>query len=80
VTDDEIDDLVERWHQGAGGRQELHEFLGMTWDEYAEFTRAGTVPDWLRSLHRKQNRPGPLGHRAESPGEVSNAVDPGGWK
>jgi hypothetical protein len=53
VTDDEIDDLIERWHQGAGERQELHEFLGMTWSEYADFTRAGTVPDWLRAAPRR---------------------------
>lgn len=33
---DEIDDYVARWHSGlAGENQELHEFLGMSWEEYS---------------------------------------------
>ena len=33
---DEIDDYVARWHSGlAGKNQELHEFLGMSWEEYS---------------------------------------------
>jgi hypothetical protein len=57
VSDDDIDDLIERWHEGAGESQELHEFLGMTWTEYAEFTRDGTVPDWLRRANSPSERP-----------------------
>lgn len=34
VLPDEIDDFVEAWHTGSG-TDELHEFLGMSWTEYA---------------------------------------------
>jgi hypothetical protein len=35
---EEIDDCVDMWHEGkAGCRLELHEFLGMTWDEYCSW-------------------------------------------
>lgn len=34
VTLDDIDDFVDTWHQGGTG-QELHDFLGLTWEEYA---------------------------------------------
>lgn len=33
---DDIDDWVERWHQGHDGR-ELHAYLGMTEAEYARW-------------------------------------------
>jgi hypothetical protein len=33
ARDDEIDDYVDAWHTTPGG-QELHEFLGMSKDEY----------------------------------------------
>lgn len=34
-TLNQIDDAVDAWHDGAGQGQELHEYLGMTWDEYS---------------------------------------------
>ncbi|WP_068059187.1 hypothetical protein [Nocardia xishanensis] len=40
MTDDEIDDRVDAWHNGAGGGMPLHEYLGMTWSEYAEWVEA----------------------------------------
>jgi hypothetical protein len=33
ATLDDIDDYIDIWHDGDDPR-ELHEFLGMTWDEY----------------------------------------------
>lgn len=33
----DIDDYVERWHQGDDP-EPLHEFLGLTWDEYRLWT------------------------------------------
>jgi hypothetical protein len=33
ATLDDIDTFIDRWHDGTDDR-ELHEFLGMTWDEY----------------------------------------------
>lgn len=42
---DEIEDYVDAWHDGKEGqRQELHEYLGMTWDEYSVW---GTKPSVL---------------------------------
>lgn len=35
----DIDDWVERWHTGDS-KQELHEFLGMTWEEYGNWVAA----------------------------------------
>lgn len=37
LNEDEIDELVALWHEGVGGDQPLHEFLGMTWEEYARW-------------------------------------------
>ncbi|CAN5339143.1 hypothetical protein BH09SUM1_BH09SUM1_16130 [soil metagenome] len=31
---EEIDDYVDAWHSGDG-KLSMHEFLGMTWDEYS---------------------------------------------
>lgn len=41
VVLDEIDDFIDRWHQAPEGR-ELHDYLGMTKDEYSLWLR---VPD-----------------------------------
>ena len=30
----DLDDLIEEWHNTEGDGIPLHEFLGMTWDEY----------------------------------------------
>jgi hypothetical protein len=30
----DIDDYIDRWHDGSSTLQ-LHDFLGLTWDEYA---------------------------------------------
>ncbi len=36
-----MDDRIEAWHNGAGEGMELHEYLGMTWVEYAAWVREG---------------------------------------
>jgi DNA-directed RNA polymerase specialized sigma subunit len=44
LTEDSIDDLVEQWNTTDTDKQ-LHEFLGMTWEDYClwvnnkEFTK-----------------------------------------
>ena len=43
VRQDQVDDFVDRWHEAPGGR-ELHDFLGMTTEEYSLWLR---VPDAL---------------------------------
>jgi len=32
---EELDDFVGKWHDGEGRNQELHEYLGLKWEEYA---------------------------------------------
>ncbi|EPM66642.1 hypothetical protein A584_24832 [Pseudomonas syringae pv. theae ICMP 3923] len=35
VQEEEIEQFVEDWHEGReGADMELHEYLGMSWDEY----------------------------------------------
>lgn len=38
VNSDDIDSFVEEWHERYIGNKSLHEFLGMTWDEYKKIT------------------------------------------
>lgn len=40
----DLDDLVEQWHTSPDDDGPLHEFLGMTWEQYAEWTRTGIEP------------------------------------
>jgi hypothetical protein len=47
VTEDDLDDLVDAWHNSPDDGVPLHEHLGMTWGEYAEWTRTGEVPQRL---------------------------------
>ena len=42
-TDEEIDDLVDQWHAGDG-KVPLHEFLGMTWEQYGEWLESNLWP------------------------------------
>lgn len=46
VSPDEIVDFVDRWHEAPEGL-DLHDFLGMTKDEYALWVR---VPEALRYI------------------------------
>lgn len=38
VNYDDINDFIEEWHEGWTGK-ELHEFLGMTKEQYFEYVR-----------------------------------------
>ncbi len=47
---DEIERYEEAWHMGQEGQElELHEFLGMSWDEYSLWA---TKPSILSSIIR----------------------------
>lgn len=43
---DEIDDFIDDWHENQDDL-ELHEFLGMTWDEYSLWIKE---PNTLSSI------------------------------
>lgn len=46
VLPDEIDDFIDEWHEG-GYDAKLHEFLGMTWNEYSAWV---ANPEELRCI------------------------------
>ncbi|MFE9918541.1 hypothetical protein ACFYPG_25630 [Micromonospora sp. NPDC005553] len=60
ATLDQIDDYIDRWHDSPAGSpassMELHEFLGMTWEEYRTW---GERPESLRFIM--------AAHRARKP-------------
>ena len=52
---DEIDDYIDEWHDSDSDiNLELHEFLGMTWEEYSLWA---VKPSLLAEIlnHRKQD-------------------------
>lgn len=48
MTEDEFDNKIQEWHEGAGGDVEVHEYLGITLEEYQDWFRTGEVPESLR--------------------------------
>lgn len=54
VLTDEVDDFVEDWHEGRKGiDQELHQYLGMTWEEYSVWSTNPSMLPYILSA-RKQ--------------------------
>lgn len=39
LLDERLDDKVEEWHEGAGEGMALHEYLGMTQEQYAAWVK-----------------------------------------
>lgn len=39
----DIHDRIAQWHDGDGAGQELHEYLGLTWDEYKNWIQTGKI-------------------------------------
>ena len=56
VSLDQIDDFVDRWHAAPSGR-ELHDYLGMTAEEYSLWLR---VPDALQYVVAARQEMKPL--------------------
>ena len=53
VLEDEIDDFVEKWHNGEEGRDiELHEYLGMRWNEYSLWATKPSILPFILSAHK----------------------------
>ncbi len=45
VLEDEIDGFVDSWHEDESTDLKLHEYLGMSWDEYSVWaTRPSILP------------------------------------
>ena len=61
----DIDDYIDRWHEHPGA-ESLHEYLGLTWDEYALWVeeprslrliiaakeRGSSLRNWCQALTR----------------------------
>lgn len=45
-----IHDVIDEWHN-SDRDVSLHEHLGMTWTEYAEFVRTGDIPEKFLHLY-----------------------------
>lgn len=51
--DFEIDDYVEKWHDGEVGKdQELHEFLGMNMNEYSLWATKPSILPFIIKAHK----------------------------
>ena len=37
VSENDFDEFVHYWHDTYSGQKELHEFLGMTWQQYCQY-------------------------------------------
>lgn len=69
---------IDRWHEGAGEEgQELHEFLGWTFEQYVAYMKDGTVPEvdswwhtWTGTLEDGTTCTVTLGPTVMSPDDV----------
>lgn len=43
VTNENIHDFIEKWHE-SDSEVPLHEYLGLTWDEYSYFVKTDELP------------------------------------
>jgi hypothetical protein len=52
MTNDDIDDMIDAWHDsGPEEKRSLHEYLGMTWEEYCYHSETSKIPQsWLDRL------------------------------
>lgn len=55
VLVEDIDDFVEAWHEGReGANQELHEYLGMSWEEYSIWATTPSILPFIISARHKR--------------------------
>lgn len=53
VLEKEIDDFVNQWHDGKIGKdKELHELLGMSWDEYSIWGNKPSILPFILLAHK----------------------------
>lgn len=69
---DDIDDFIGRWHDGDGQGMRLHEYLGLTWDEYARWAEGRSGAE---ELVRGRSAAGDGGEAAMTEPGPSPAVD-----
>ncbi len=55
VLEDEIDEFVDRWHDGIIGEgQQLYELLGMTWEEYSLWATRPSILPFILAAHKNK--------------------------
>ena len=74
VSPGQIDDFVDRWHAAPGGR-ELHDYLGMTAEEYSLWVR---VPDALEYVVAARQKMKPLAETVAHACKELRQTDPKG--
>lgn len=52
VLEDEIDEFVDSWHEDEDTDIELHEYLGMNWDEYSLWATKPSVLPFILSARK----------------------------
>ena len=48
---DDIDDYIDRWHEGDSDKP-LHEYLGLTFDEYSDWLTTGDFTENIEEKHK----------------------------
>lgn len=56
VLEDEIDDFVDDWHEDEETTLELHEYLGMSWDEYSVWVTRPSILPFILSARKNNTR------------------------
>ncbi|WP_107316338.1 hypothetical protein [Achromobacter xylosoxidans] len=83
VLENEIDDFVDAWHEGDGEGLELHEYLGMTWEEYSIWATSPSILRYIIAARKRgttldkelDNQRFALAARAESGQEAKKITD-----
>ena len=52
VLEDEIDEFVDGWHDDENLNMELHEYLGMSWEEYSVWAVRPSVLPFILSARK----------------------------
>jgi len=53
VLEDEIDDFVEKWHESDDVPEQLHDYLGMSWEEYSVWATKPSILPFILSARKK---------------------------
>lgn len=51
--DEVMDDLIGEWHDSPEDGRTLHEFLGLTWEEYGKWLQTNELPSGYVPSERK---------------------------
>lgn len=47
---------TEKWHSLSGTRPPLHEYLGITWEEWTTWAQRGTIPESVYRMVAADNQ------------------------